>query len=99
MKLFKLSVSNKNRNFSDTAENNVYKIYFDNCVSQLDLSRLFSKKEIVASSRWSGQIVKDAVSLIGEVHSVRFPVDQGYRVFLLSWSSGDEPDNCYLVMR
>ncbi|EGQ7984330.1 hypothetical protein FR279_22670 [Vibrio vulnificus] len=99
MKLHQISVSNQTRRFSETPQQGVYKVYFDNCVSILDLRNLTSQHLIMASTRWNGcESSKDLISIVGEVVSPNFPIELGYSVYQISWSSGDVPDIGYLVL-
>nr|WP_143164585.1 hypothetical protein [Moritella viscosa] len=98
MKLFKISVSNLIRDFRSTDIPNVYKVYFENCVSELDLRELFSCGKILASTTWLlRSVTDDAIAIISEVDSPKFPRKNGYKTFHISWSSGDAPEPCFLV--
>ncbi|UZE94428.1 hypothetical protein [Alkalimarinus alittae] len=76
---------------------------FDNCVSRLNLEKLFSEgnHSIRAESMWSdtGETFEDNFIVRDRIQSPNFPESDGFIVFSVTWSSSSATDDGFIVVK
>jgi len=100
--LHKITLSDKEVKFRPTKTELEYEVIFENCVSTLN-TKSFNESsiQIEAETFWgeTGERIKDTISLYELVKSPKFPENEGYRVYRVTWASSDAVDRGVFVLK
>lgn len=99
--IYKISLNGAEYKFRHI-EKRIVEILFDNCTSRLNIGELGGSADAIisAESIWAetGERFKDTVTILREVDSPKYPVNQGFRAFHIAWDSGGETDEGYIIL-
>lgn len=101
--LHKISLSGEDVKFRPTKKELEYEVIFENCVSTLNFKKFLNEaaRKIEVETFWggTGERIKDTISLSDPEESPNFPEHEGYRVYPVTWASGDAIDRGFFVLK